>query len=176
MLTILDVKFGREFFGWPETLGKQGWKFRYQNSPSKFAENFARNFPKNSPDQNKKFTPNPLCITWGPRNRGGGKRTEVRGVGNCFPSGVCSSLVLIFKFREAERIIEFDTFWKGFSELKNTFGENFRPSDNINGATQPATLAANICPPMLLSKQFLMRAVEQPPSTHDCAENMLLQS
>ena len=38
--------FRREFFVCPEALGKQGWKFRYQNSPSKFAEKFAGNFPK----------------------------------------------------------------------------------------------------------------------------------
>ena len=56
MPTILDVNFGREFFGWPETLEKEGRKIRYQNSPSNFAENFAGNFPeirwteiKNSP-------------------------------------------------------------------------------------------------------------------------------
>ena len=46
MLTILDVNFGREFFGGPETLEKQGRKIRYQNSPSKFAEKFAGDFPK----------------------------------------------------------------------------------------------------------------------------------
>ena len=46
MPTILDVNFGREFFGWPETLEKQGRKIRYQNSPSKFAEKFAGHFPK----------------------------------------------------------------------------------------------------------------------------------
>ena len=46
MPTILDVNFGREFFGWPETLEKQGRKIRYQNSPSKFAEKFTGNFPK----------------------------------------------------------------------------------------------------------------------------------
>ena len=56
MPTILDVNFGREFFGRPETLEKQGRKIRYQNSPSKFAEKFAGTFPtfrrakiKNSP-------------------------------------------------------------------------------------------------------------------------------
>ena len=32
MPTILDVNFGREFFGWPETLEKQARKIRYQNS------------------------------------------------------------------------------------------------------------------------------------------------
>ena len=46
MPTILDVKFGREFFGWPETLEKQGRKIRYQNSPSNFAEKFAGNLPQ----------------------------------------------------------------------------------------------------------------------------------
>ena len=46
MPTILDVNFGREFFGWSEALEKQGRKIRYQNSPSKFAEKFAGNFPK----------------------------------------------------------------------------------------------------------------------------------
>ena len=46
MPTILDVNFGREFFGWPETLEKQGRKIRYENLPSKFAERFAGNFPK----------------------------------------------------------------------------------------------------------------------------------
>ena len=46
MPTILDVNFGREFFGWPETLEKQGRKIRHLNSPSKFAENFVGNFPK----------------------------------------------------------------------------------------------------------------------------------
>ena len=56
MPTILDVNFGSEFLGWPETLEKQGRKFRDQNSPSNFAEKFASNFPtvrrakiKNSP-------------------------------------------------------------------------------------------------------------------------------
>ena len=47
MPTILDVNFGREFFGWPETLEKQGRKIRYrkirhQNSLSKFAGNFPK--------------------------------------------------------------------------------------------------------------------------------------
>ena len=46
MPTILGVNFGREFFGWPEALEKQGRKIRYQNSPSEFAEKFAGNFPK----------------------------------------------------------------------------------------------------------------------------------
>ena len=46
MPTILHVNFGREFFGWPEALEKQGRKIRYQNSPSKFAEKFAGDFPK----------------------------------------------------------------------------------------------------------------------------------
>ena len=46
MPTILDVNLRREFFGWPETLEKQGRKIRDQNSPSKFAEKFAGNFPK----------------------------------------------------------------------------------------------------------------------------------
>ena len=46
MPAILDVNFWREFFGWPETLEKQGRKIRYQNSPSKFAEKFAGNFLK----------------------------------------------------------------------------------------------------------------------------------
>ena len=46
MPTILDVNFVREFFGWPETLEKQGRKIRYQNSTSKLAEKFAGNFPK----------------------------------------------------------------------------------------------------------------------------------
>ena len=32
MTTILDVNFGREFFGWPEALEKQGRKIRHQNS------------------------------------------------------------------------------------------------------------------------------------------------
>ena len=32
MPTILDVNFGREFLGWPETLEKQGRKIRHQNS------------------------------------------------------------------------------------------------------------------------------------------------
>ena len=57
MPTILDVNFGCEFFGWPEALEKQGRKIRHQNSPA---------ISQNSPDQNKKFTPNPLCITSGP--------------------------------------------------------------------------------------------------------------
>ena len=46
MPTILDVNFGREFFGWPETLEKQGRKIRDQNSPSNFAEKFAGIFLK----------------------------------------------------------------------------------------------------------------------------------
>ena len=46
MPTILDVNFGREIFGWPESLEKQGQKIRCRNSPSKFAEKFAGNFPK----------------------------------------------------------------------------------------------------------------------------------
>ena len=37
---------GREFFGGPENLEKQGRKIRYRDSPSKFAEKFAGNFPK----------------------------------------------------------------------------------------------------------------------------------
>ena len=45
MLTILDVNFGREFSGWPETLGKTrpknslskfAIKIRHQNSPANF--------------------------------------------------------------------------------------------------------------------------------------------
>ena len=47
MSTILDVNSGREFFGWPETLEKQGQKIRYRNSPSKFAIKIRRNnFPQ----------------------------------------------------------------------------------------------------------------------------------
>ena len=46
MPTILDVNFGREIFGWPESLEKQGQKIRYRSSPSKFAEKFAGNLPK----------------------------------------------------------------------------------------------------------------------------------
>ena len=46
MPTILDVNFGREFFGRPEALEKQGRKIRDGNSPSKFAEKFAGHFPK----------------------------------------------------------------------------------------------------------------------------------
>ena len=42
MPTILDVNFGREFYGWPEALEKT----RPKNSPSKFVEKFAGNFPK----------------------------------------------------------------------------------------------------------------------------------
>ena len=42
MPTILDVNFGREFFGWPEALEKQGRKFamkiRHQNSPAIFLQ------------------------------------------------------------------------------------------------------------------------------------------
>ena len=45
MPTILDVNFGREFFGWPEALEKKGRKIRCQNSPSKLAEKFIGNFP-----------------------------------------------------------------------------------------------------------------------------------
>ena len=45
MPTILDMNFGREVFGWPEALEKQGRKIRYQNLPSTFAEKFAGNFP-----------------------------------------------------------------------------------------------------------------------------------
>ena len=45
MPTSLGVNFGREFFGAPETLEKQGRNIHYQNSPSKFAEKFAGNFP-----------------------------------------------------------------------------------------------------------------------------------
>ena len=63
MPTILDVNFGREFFGWPETLEKQGRKIRYQNPPSKFAEKFAGNFPKIRQTKITNFTP---CITSGP--------------------------------------------------------------------------------------------------------------
>ena len=33
----MDVNFEREFFGWPETLEKQGRKIRDLNSRSKFA-------------------------------------------------------------------------------------------------------------------------------------------
>ena len=46
MPTILDVNFGRECFGWPETPEKRGRKICYQNLPSKFAEKFAGNFPE----------------------------------------------------------------------------------------------------------------------------------
>ena len=46
MPTILEVNIGREFFGWPEALEKQGQKIRYQNLPSNFAEKFAGNFPQ----------------------------------------------------------------------------------------------------------------------------------
>ena len=42
MPTILGVNFGREFFGGPETLEKQGRKIRRKNSPSKFAGNFPK--------------------------------------------------------------------------------------------------------------------------------------
>ena len=45
MPTSLGVNFGCEFFGEPEALEKQGRKIRYQNLPSKFAENFAGYFP-----------------------------------------------------------------------------------------------------------------------------------
>ena len=47
MPTILDVNFGREFIGWPETLEKnKAEKFAIKNSPSKFAEKFVGDFPK----------------------------------------------------------------------------------------------------------------------------------
>ena len=46
MPTILDVNFGREYFGWPEALKNKAEKFaikiRHQNSPSKFAGNFPK--------------------------------------------------------------------------------------------------------------------------------------
>ena len=67
MPTILDVKFGREFFGWAQTLEKQGRKIRYQNSPSKFAEKFAGNLPKLRRAKIKNSS-NPLCITSGPKS------------------------------------------------------------------------------------------------------------
>ena len=66
MPTILDVNFGREFFGWPEALEKTRPKYSLTNSPSKFAEEFASNFPKIRRTKIKKFTPIPLCITPGP--------------------------------------------------------------------------------------------------------------
>ena len=46
MPTILGVNFGRDLFGGPETMEKQGRKFRRKISPSKFAEKFAGNFLK----------------------------------------------------------------------------------------------------------------------------------
>ena len=46
MPTCLGVNFGREVFGGPEALEKQGRKIRGKNSPSKFAEKFAGNFPE----------------------------------------------------------------------------------------------------------------------------------
>ena len=57
---------GVNFLGGLKPWKKQGRKIRYQNSPSKFAIKIRRQFSQNSPDQNKKFTPNPLCITSGP--------------------------------------------------------------------------------------------------------------
>ena len=67
MRTILDVNFGHEFFGVAWSPGKT----RPKNSLSKFAIKIRweirRQFSSNSPDQNEKFTPNPLCITSGPR-------------------------------------------------------------------------------------------------------------
>ena len=57
MPTILDVNFGREFFGWPEALGKT----RPKNSLSKFAIKIRweirRQFSSNSPDKNKNSPP-----------------------------------------------------------------------------------------------------------------------
>ena len=60
MPTILGVNVGREFFGGPETLEKQGHKFRWKNSLEEFAEKFGWQFSQNSPDQNKNVNPNPL--------------------------------------------------------------------------------------------------------------------
>ena len=69
MPTILDVNFGSEFWGWPETPGKTRpknslSKFRHQNS----LRNIAGNFPKIRRTKIKNSLPNPLCITSGPRN------------------------------------------------------------------------------------------------------------
>ena len=46
MPTILDVNFGREFFGGLKAMEKQGRKIRYRNSPSKFAGKFAGDCPQ----------------------------------------------------------------------------------------------------------------------------------
>ena len=56
----LGVNFRYEIFGG----GLKHWSNKAEKIAEKIAENFAGNFPK-MPDQNKKFTPNPLCRTSG---------------------------------------------------------------------------------------------------------------
>ena len=66
MPTIPDVNFGREFFEWPETQKNKAKKFaikiRHQNS----LRNSLAIFLKFAGPK-KTFTPNPLCITSGPK-------------------------------------------------------------------------------------------------------------
>ena len=61
---------GREFWAWIFWVAWNPGETRPKNSLSKFAIKIRweirRQFSSNSPDQNKKFTPNPLCITSGP--------------------------------------------------------------------------------------------------------------
>ena len=63
--------FGREFWAWIFWVAWTPGKTRPKNSLSRFAIKIRweirRQFSYNSPGQNKKFTPNPLCITSGPR-------------------------------------------------------------------------------------------------------------
>ena len=63
---------GVNFFGGgegAEAMEKQGREVRGKISLKKFAEKFAANF-LNSPDQNKQFTPNPLCRASGSSSLG----------------------------------------------------------------------------------------------------------
>ena len=61
---------GREFWAWIFGVAWNPGKTRPKNSLSKFAIRIRweihRQFSYNSPGQNKKFTPNPLCIPSGP--------------------------------------------------------------------------------------------------------------
>ena len=69
MPTILDVNFGREFFLVAWSPGKtRPKKIAEKQFAIKIRWEFRRQFSYNSPDQNINFTPNPLCITWGPRS------------------------------------------------------------------------------------------------------------
>ena len=67
-----SLKIGKECrrflgmsFGWNFFRGPEAGETRPKNLWKKIARGICRQFSQNSPDQIKKFTPNPLCITSG---------------------------------------------------------------------------------------------------------------